>query len=78
MYLLVSEVVRACIESRTAPGSPLWLMYDTFWGASRGLAFFKERLGFRPYTVAWHWVDRDLTSAGPTVRYSGDQQDASQ
>jgi hypothetical protein len=36
-------------------------MYDTFWGASTGLAFFKERLGFRPYTVDWAW--RELAAA---------------
>ena len=58
MYLLVSEVVRACVDSRSANGSPRWLMYDTYWGASQGLAFFKERLGFQPYTVDWLWIDR--------------------
>jgi hypothetical protein len=58
MYLLVSEVVRSCIARRSAHGSPVWLMYDTYWGASRGLTFFKDRLGFEPYTVEWRWVDR--------------------
>jgi hypothetical protein len=58
MYLLTSEVVRCCIETRRADGSPTWLMVDTFWGASAGLAFFKERAGFRPYTVDWVWVDQ--------------------
>jgi hypothetical protein len=33
-------------------------MYDTFWGASPGLAYFKERAGFRPYTVDWVWRDQ--------------------
>lgn len=58
MYLLTSEVVRYCIEARRSDGSPTWLMVDTFWGASAGLAFFKERAGFRPFTVDWVWVDR--------------------
>ena len=58
MYLLVSEAVRSCIENRRADGSPRWLMADTFWGASEGLAYFKERVGFRPYTVEWVWSDR--------------------
>lgn len=59
MYLLVSEVIHACIDVRRTNGSPTWLMCDTFWGASRGLADFKERLGFRPFTVDWVWVERD-------------------
>lgn len=58
MYLLVSEAVRSCIESRRPDGSPMWLMADTFWGASDGLAYFKERVGFHPYTVRWVWRDR--------------------
>jgi hypothetical protein len=57
MYLLVSEVIRTFIHVRRATGSPTWAMYDTFWGASKGLAYFKERLGFRPYTVDWVWAD---------------------
>ena len=57
MYLLVSEVIREYIDGRRRNGSPTWAMYDTFWGAKRGLAYFKERLGFRPYTVDWVWVD---------------------
>lgn len=57
MYLLVSEVVRSCIDSRSGDGAPRWLMYDTYWGASKGLAFFKERLGFLPYTVDWAWFE---------------------
>ena len=57
MFLLVSEVICACIDVRRAIGSPTWLMYDTFWGASKGLSSFKEHFGFRPYTVDWVWVD---------------------
>jgi hypothetical protein len=57
MYLLVTEVIRTCIDARRAAGSPAWLMFDTFWGATKGLAFFKERVGFRPYTVDWVWVE---------------------
>jgi hypothetical protein len=59
MYLLVSEAIRESIDLKRATGSPLWAMYDTFWGATKGLAYFKERVGFRPYTVDWVWVDRD-------------------
>jgi hypothetical protein len=57
MYLLVSEIVRGCIAERDADGRPHWLMADTFWGAKRGLAYFKERCGFQPYTVSWGWTD---------------------
>jgi hypothetical protein len=57
MYLLVSEVVRDRIDVRRPDGSPMWLVFDTFWGATQGLADFKERTGFRPYTVSWRWVE---------------------
>jgi hypothetical protein len=62
MYLLISEVVRTCIDVRRTNGSPRWLMYDTFWGANEGLAYFKERMGFRPYTVDWVWLDRSVAA----------------
>jgi hypothetical protein len=55
MYLLVSGVVQEMTEHKTKHGVPLWVMYDTFFGASQGLRYFKERLGFRPYKVRWIW-----------------------
>ena len=55
MYLLVSEVIREMTELKGQQGTPLWSMYDTFFGASPGLRYFKERLGFRPYKVRWIW-----------------------
>jgi hypothetical protein len=57
MYLLLADAIARSVAARREDGSPSWLMYDTFWGASRGLAFFKERAGFRPYTVDWVWRD---------------------
>jgi hypothetical protein len=57
MYLLIADLIARSAAARRADGSPGWLMYDTFWGASRGLAFFKSRAGFRPYTVDWVWRD---------------------
>ena len=39
-------------------------MYDTFWGAKPGLAYFKRRTGFEAYTVNWVWVpDRPIGAA---------------
>ncbi len=55
MYFLASEVIRSQIDLRRAQRSPSWAMYDTIWGASPGLAYFKARLAFRPYTVEWVW-----------------------
>lgn len=64
MYLLVSEVIRTAIEDRRPDGSPHWFMYDTYWGAKPGLAYFKRRAGFLPYTVDWVWIpDRSLVPA---------------
>lgn len=56
MYLLISEVIRQMIERKIERGAPQWAMYDTMLGASEGLRFFKERLGFRPYRVKWIWA----------------------
>lgn len=58
MYLMVSEVVRWGISQRREQGVPKWVMYDTFFGASDGLRYFKERTGFRPHRVRWRWLDR--------------------
>jgi hypothetical protein len=66
MYLLMGEVVRFCVASRRPDGEPSWLVYDTLWGASPGLAFFKERTGFRPFTVRWVWLDRTSKSGAPS------------
>ncbi len=63
MYLLVSEVVRACIAARGPDGRPSWLMADTFWGATEGLAYFKQRVGLEPFTVEWVWLDRPCPEA---------------
>lgn len=60
MYLLISEIIRSAIERQAERGLPRWAMYDTFWGASTGLAYFKSRLGFKPFTVRWVW-------SGPTT-----------
>ena len=35
--------------------SPRWLMYDTLLGASEGMRYFKDAMGFSPYWVRWKW-----------------------
>jgi len=65
VYLLVSEVIRTYIDLRRAEGSPSWAMYDTIWGATKGLAYFKARLGFRPYTVDWVWTETASVPSSP-------------
>lgn len=64
MYLLISEVIRELIELRSDSRSPGWLMYDTFFGATTGLRYFKERLGFKPYRVRWIWDPNGEVGAG--------------
>jgi len=56
MYLLISEVVRVMSQRKAETGAPIWLHYDTLFGGSAGLRYFKERLGFRPYRVRWKWM----------------------
>lgn len=53
MYYLVSEVVREMTDLKS--DRPKWLMYDTYFGATQGLKYFKERCGFEPYRVNWLW-----------------------
>lgn len=54
MYFLITEIIRT-LSQETKERDSIWLMYDTFWGASKGLYYFKERLGFKPYIVDWFW-----------------------
>lgn len=53
MYLLLSELALHFAAERARNGHPLWIMYDTYIGASAGMRIFKERCGFRPYRVKW-------------------------
>ena len=53
MYLLFSEIVKDVIHKKVLLGNPKYIMYDTVLGASSGLRFFKERLGFLPFKVKW-------------------------
>jgi len=55
MYLLIEGIVAYLITQKHETGLPLWLMYDTFFGAPEGLWYFKERLGFQPHRVKWAW-----------------------
>jgi hypothetical protein len=69
MFLLLNEVIQAAIRCRRETGAPSWLMYDTFWGAGKGLILFKRRFGFSPYTVDWVWTDDPppCTPVAPTA-----------
>jgi len=55
MYLLLAGIIRSLIERRSATGQPTWFMYDTFPGASVGLAQFKRAIGCEPHRVTWRW-----------------------
>jgi hypothetical protein len=55
MDLLLSETVRELAGVRRIGGAVQWLMYDMWFGATPGLRFFKNRLGFAPYRVRWTW-----------------------
>lgn len=50
MYLLITRVISLLLDECK---EVKYFMYDTFFGASEGLRFFKKRLGFRPYRVQW-------------------------
>ena len=55
MYLMMADIVKRAIEKKQHGGREKWVMYDMMFGASRGLRYFKERLGFKPYLVKWLW-----------------------
>lgn len=49
MYLLVT----GALQDLMAVGPPKYAMYTEHLSGTEGLRFFKEQLGFRPYTVSW-------------------------
>jgi hypothetical protein len=49
VYLLASEVVGRFMDAAADSGLPRWLMCGSLWGNSPGLAYFKRRVGFKPY-----------------------------
>lgn len=52
MFMLVQGVVNE-ICTYKKPGDKVYLFYDTWFGASEGLKYFKSHLGFKPYKVRW-------------------------
>jgi len=50
MYLLITEIVKDAINLNYS-----FVMYDTFFGASDGLKFFKNKFLFKPYKVKWSY-----------------------
>jgi len=53
MYLLMAGAVEEAVAARNKTGYPLYMMYDTYFGAKPGLRYFKDRTGFKPYKVKW-------------------------
>lgn len=49
VYLVASEAVGNLIAAKRGCGLPTWAMCGALWGNGTGLAYFKRRLGFRPY-----------------------------
>jgi hypothetical protein len=41
------------IDSLIAESQTDWIMYDTFLGNTKGLTYFKKKLGFKEYNVKW-------------------------
>jgi hypothetical protein len=50
MYLLVTRIISLFLDEAK---EVKYVMYDTVFGASKGLKIFKKQLGFRPYHVQW-------------------------
>ena len=49
MYLLLIDVAGVMFAERATK----YFMYDMYFGASKGLRLFKEKLGFSPFWVRW-------------------------
>jgi hypothetical protein len=49
MFLLLTEAIRDLMEE----SPPRYAMYSEHFSGTEGLRFFKEQLGFKPYTVRW-------------------------
>jgi hypothetical protein len=64
MYLMMTEIVAELINSMSRYPNLKWFQYDTWYGASSGLRFFKEHLGFHPYRVKWTLASVHRTASG--------------
>lgn len=54
MYLMMIEFGKVMFNEYKNRGYR-YIMYDTFFGASKGLKKFKTKLGYKPYRVKWKW-----------------------
>jgi len=54
MYLMMVELNKLMFEKYKKQGYK-YIMYDTFFGASKGLQQFKNKLGYKAYKVKWLW-----------------------
>ena len=50
MYRLVYKAIEYIF---TIENTPKYIMYDSFWGNSDGLALFKRRFRFEPFHINW-------------------------
>jgi hypothetical protein len=53
MYKMLTDAIEYEFSQRRSKADKLYIMYDTFFGASEGLKLFKRRLGFKAYKVKW-------------------------
>ncbi len=54
MYFMITNLIAEIYDKSYKKGYK-YVMYDTFFGASKGLQQFKKKLGFAPYKVNWKW-----------------------
>jgi len=54
MYLMMIELNKIIFNNYKQKGYR-YIMYDTFFGASKGLQKFKNKLGYKAYKVKWKW-----------------------
>jgi hypothetical protein len=47
------HIVGLSCQAARQGASAKYIMYDTFFGATRGMRMFKQKLGFKPYRVKW-------------------------
>lgn len=52
MFLMMIELNRLMFNEYKKRGC-VFIMYDTYYGASNGLKAFKDKLSYRPYNVKW-------------------------
>lgn len=56
MHMLLHDLIIDLIEKNKCIEEKIYIMYDTYFGASEGLKLYKKKHCFTPYRVKWKYI----------------------